>query len=298
VQQFQELATANMKELFRSLLTIERNEHAHLNKSGAIAQSFMQQLLLDTDLVMARHAVPAENEYLLRHSLQTSVLSMALAAESGYDDRSVVIVGMAGLLHDVGMQRVSPTIREAPRDLHPTEFLEVTRHVIYSTEIVERGRSVPQSLLLAVYQAHERSDGSGYPRGAKGNSIHLFARMIAIADTYLAMISPRPYRSALHPYTAIETIVRHAAKGLFDPNTVRAFLRVLSLYPIGSDVILSDGRAGRVLRSNRVDYDRPVVEILLDADGRPVSPTEIVDLADHADLRVQQATRLAGAAAT
>ena len=113
--------------------------------------------------------------------------------------------------------------------------------------------------------------------------IHLFARIGAVADTYLAMISPRNGRTGLAPYDAVEKLLYATRIGLFDPTVVRALLHAASLFPVGSMVTLSDGRTGRVSRSNRDRYDRPVVEI--DSAGSEDS-CEIVDLSAHGSLNV------------
>ena len=133
------------------------------------------------------------------------------------------------------------------------------------------------------YQIHERLNGSGYPRKRQHPQIHLFARIGAVADTYLAMVSPRNGRIGMTPYDAVEKLLYATRIGLFDASVVRALLHAVSLFPVGSVVKLSDGRSARVSRSNRDHYDRPVVEVLSD---NPSDDGQILDLAQEPSLAV------------
>ncbi|HEX4150561.1 MAG TPA: HD domain-containing phosphohydrolase, partial [Pirellulales bacterium] len=129
---------------------------------------------------------------------------------------------------------------------------------------------------LIAYQIHERCDGSGYPRRRQVATIHPLARIAAVADVFVALISPRAYRPALMPYYAMEYLLRGAAQGVFDLEAVRGLLTAVSLFPLGSHVMLSDGRTGKVLRSNRAAYNRPILSVAGSA-GQPLGSV-IVDL--------------------
>jgi hypothetical protein len=124
---------------------------------------------------------------------------------------------------------------------------------------------------LVAYQVHERPDGSGYPRGREKKCIHLFARILHVADAYLAMTAQRPFRLPLMPYAAMECLLRQAEKNRVDPDVMRSLLRVLSLFPIGSYVRLSDGSLAEVIRANPHSFSRPLVALVRDTKGQPVS---------------------------
>lgn len=120
---------------------------------------------------------------------------------------------------------------------------------------------IPNGSRMVAYQMHERCDGSGYPRRRQGNQIHPLAKIAAVADAFIALVSPRPHRPALLPYRAMELMVCDAHRGLYDSEVVRGLLHTVSLFPIGSCVKLNDGRMGTVVRSNHDAYTAPVVEI-------------------------------------
>ena len=109
----------------------------------------------------------------------------------------------------------------------------------------------------------------------------------AVADAYVALVSPRPHREGMAPYFALRQILIAARDGLFDQTVVRALLNTISLFPLGSYVGLSDGSIAKVVRSNGGSYDRPVVEVQRRS-GLPVKP-DWIDLSHAQELKVIRA---------
>lgn len=277
-------AAVRVKDLIAGLQSMRENHKAHIASGNVALYSIMDMMQQDLDVVLGQVVTPAEDRYLIQHSLAMAILGMAIATEMRFDERNVLLVGLTGLLHDMGMQRVPKDLRDLPRRLNDKEYQEVMKHVVYTAEILE-ARGLPSAVRLASYQIHERCDGSGYPRGKDRHQIHPIAHILAVADVYTALISPRPYRRAMLPYSAMEYLLRQTGNAVFDPQAIRGLLQVVSLLPVGSYLILNDNRVGRVIRSNP-EYDRPVIEVLFDADGRAVEPSEVVNLASNRELRV------------
>jgi HD-GYP domain-containing protein (c-di-GMP phosphodiesterase class II) len=189
------------------------------------------------------------------------------------------------------MLRVPPEIRNARGCLATADWIEITKHPIYSLEILQRIAGLPPVVPLVVYQIHERPNGKGYPRGRSGANIHSFAKVVQVADIYTALRSIRPYRPPLMPYAAMECLIRQAQNHDVEPDVVRALLRIQSLFPLASFVTLSDGSVARVLRSNRDDYTRPVVQLLQDSRGKAAESHKegiLIDLRES-PLSIQQA---------
>lgn len=232
------------------------------------------------------------------HALAMATLGMAIAIELEFDADNVEVVGLGGLLADIGMAQVPEELREAKRRLTANEFAKVQRHAIYTANMVERLPKIPDLVRLIVYQVHERPDGSGYPRGRVGNTIHPFASILHVADTYIAMTTARPHRPPMMPYAAMKQLLVMTQRRQIDSQAARAILHVLSLFPIGSYVALSDGSVGKVMRSNKQDYTNPIVARLQDANGERLdldSDSLLVDLSDS-DLSVAQALPQPGSA--
>jgi HD-GYP domain-containing protein (c-di-GMP phosphodiesterase class II) len=240
----------------------------------------------DMDLFVCMGINPTADSSLFAHSTHVSMLAVAIGAALGLDKRSLQNLGIGCLVHDAGMLHITPAIYMAKRVLESHEFYEIARHPIISADLLARNTNVPQSVRMIVYQMHERCNGSGYPRGSTTEMIHPLARIAAVADTYVALVSDRPYRPALLPYWAMSHVIKDVAVGLFDSKVVRALVHVTSLFPIGSYVLMSNGMVGKTIRSNGPVYDRPVVECCFPE--HPNEGPQIIDLTQHPELRITQ----------
>ena len=248
-----------------------------------IVHRLRNQLAKDRDSAVALAAQPLYDSYPVRHSVQSSLLSMALGIESGLPEDETLALGLGALVHDVGML-LMPARLIGAEAITDRDRRELVRHPQHAVAALEQSAQAHAESRQVAAQIHERLDGSGYPLGLLGGDIHRLSRLAMVADTFLAMIAPRPYRPPHEPYRAVEELLFAARRGRFDPAAVRTLLRVVSLFPVGSCVWLSDGRVARVQRSNRHAVDRPVV-VALDLERDP--PTlNVIDLALHPELAI------------
>jgi putative two-component system response regulator len=169
------------------------------------------------------YALEAKDKYTSGHSQRVAETSVAIAKELGMPQDSIDKIRLAGLVHDIGKIGVRESVLNKPCRLTDEEFnhikshCEIGEHIL--TPIVE-----DEEILKAVRHHHERYDGRGYPDGLSGEQIPLGARILAVADTYDAMTSERPYREAMSAEVTYTEIER--GKGTqFDPEVVDAFLR-------------------------------------------------------------------------
>ncbi len=206
------------------------------------------------------------DEYLYAHCLNVCLVTIAMTMNRGLSHDMVVDAAVGALLHDVGMLRIARSIRFAPRSLSDEEWVELERHPVLSIDTLERYCPLRPVSLIAAYQAHERGNMSGYPRGTAGRAIHPVAAIVAVADVYAAMTCPRPHRTAVTPFRAVTTLLHEAGGGRLERDAVRDFLDVMSLFPVGSLVKLTDDTKARVLRANGRKHKQPVV-VPLNADG-------------------------------
>jgi len=131
-----------------------------------------------------------------------------------------------------------------------------------------------------VLQVHERSDGSGYPRGLKGGEISELASIIGLLDTYVAMIKQRPYRDKFLQSYAVKFLINEA-KGLFPGKVLKVFLDQISLFPVHTHVRLNNKSIGLVLSTNKSQPMRPVIQLLYDSQGHKIEKKEIIRLSDN-----------------
>lgn len=247
-----------------------------------MAADYLREMTVDTDNVLSSTVDSlSKDDDLSARSLETSLLAMALGIEMNLDADNVKTLGLVGLVHDWGMIKVSQELTRKQGELTPLEYLEIQRHPIHSLELLQRISSLPTVVSVVAYQVHEQPDGHGYPRGRKGSAIHPFASILRAADCYVSLTSKRPYRLPMTPYAAMECMLKLGKLNSVDRTAVRALLHVLSLFPIGSYVALSDGSVGKVLRRNKDLYTQPIVNRIQDKDGEPIDvmdPDAIIDL--------------------
>lgn len=278
-----DVATADMTSFCKALESEERVSDRELFR---IARDFADMVAVDLDLlptIISLRSTP--DDFLYQHCVSVSALSMVIAAQLGFRHERVMEIGLAAMLQDVGMLRVPVSIRLAPRTLSESELEIIHLHPAYTVDYLESIPSLPRDVRYVGYQVHERVDQTGYPGKRGGSTIHIYAKIIAVADVYIAMTSPRPYRAAHTPYEAATTILQDCGLGHFDNRVVRALLDGISLFPTGSYLELDDGRQAKVVRANPNRHTRPVVNILR---GDGSASEEMLDLAASVDVRVSK----------
>jgi HD-GYP domain-containing protein (c-di-GMP phosphodiesterase class II) len=188
---------------------------------------------------------------------------------------------MGGMLHDVGKTLIPEEIINKPAKLTEHEYEIIKNHPELGFNYLQQIDSVSPLSRIVVYSHHERVDGSGYPRGLKGDKIHEFARVAAIADVFDALTSDRVYRDKWPTYKAAEYIMNHTEQ-LFDYQLVKKFLPQVSFYPNGSEIILSTGYRA-VVRAQNVGFPtRPVLRLIEDDESNELA--EELDLLKHMNI--------------
>jgi HD-GYP domain-containing protein (c-di-GMP phosphodiesterase class II) len=252
-------------------------------------EEFADLSSLDLDLlplIVSMQENSASPDFLFEHSASVSILSMSIAAQLGLNREQVSEVGLGALLQDIGMMRVPKEIRFAARPLTSEEWVEIRNHPIYTLNILDNIRALPDTVKFIAYQSHERGDQSGYPRQRSGMFVHQFAKITAVADAYVAMSRARPHREAFTPYAACKAILTDASANKFDRTIVRALLDTISLFPIGSTVELNNGTWAKVIRANPGFHTSPVV-YELNSDG--TSTGRMIDLSKEPRLCIVSA---------
>jgi putative nucleotidyltransferase with HDIG domain len=156
------------------------------------------------------------------HSSRVGAYAMALGAAMGMSDDDAEQLRVAAMLHDVGMLEVPESILNAPRSLTSDEQLLMRDHARHGAELTRVANFGPL-VQEAILSHHERVDGAGYPRGLRGDAIPLAARVLAVCDAYVAMISDRPQRPRITPEEAIGQL-RAGAGTAYDPSVVEMFV--------------------------------------------------------------------------
>ncbi len=202
----------------------------------------------------------SKQDVLTRNSVLCAMTSCLLAKWTKFPEKDWMQIAMAGLLHDIGNVKVDPAILNKTSRLTPDELQEVRQHTLYGFRLLENGTALNPGVWLTALQHHERIDGSGYPMKVKGDKIHPYAKIVAIADMYHAMTSNRNYKKAESPYLVLEELQTEAF-GKLDPLYVQTFIERATQFHNGVYVRLNDGRIGEIVFTDRNHPTRPMVSV-------------------------------------
>jgi HD-GYP domain-containing protein (c-di-GMP phosphodiesterase class II) len=225
------------------------------------------------------------NDYLFGHSVNVCVLSIMTGISLGYDELRLRDLGVGALLHDVGKVKIAPELLNKTGRLTNEEITEIKKHPAFGFEILRKNPDINLVSAHCAYQHHERYDGSGYPRKLKGEEIHQFAHVVAIADVYDALTSDAAYRKAVSVYEAL-SIISKAAGSYFEESLVNKFTENIAVYPIGSVVRLNNNQLGVVVDISRECKAKPVVRIIFDENRRQVTKLVEIDLSKNSRLYI------------
>ena len=240
-----------------------------------------QQMLQGTDL-------RTYNDYLYAHAVNVAVLSVMIGVNLDYNAIRLKELAWGALLHDLGEMVVPPEIAGKQGKLSPEEWLEVKKHPEQGFELMRKGsREIPMPVAHVAFQHHENFDGSGYPRRLKGDEIHEYARIVAVANVYDALVADRPFRPGFSSHIACEMMMTMAGRFL-DLDILKVFLERVASYPIGSVVRLSNGETGVVTEVPEGMPSRPKVKIIMDGSGALQKEEQERDLSTELTLFVDR----------
>jgi hypothetical protein len=204
-----------------------------------------------------------------RHAVTVAVHLLAVGRSIGLDRDALNSLATIGLLADTGKARLPRALLEKPGMLSASEHTIVKEHVRLGLEAVERSGALAGDVRAGIAQHHERLDGSGYPKGLQGDEISFWGRLAAIADSFAALVSPRPYAEALAPQEAMMSLYEWAGSS-FDEALVEQFVQAIGIFPVGSIVELSSGEIAMVIGHNRIRRLEPRVIVVTDAAREPL----------------------------
>ncbi len=247
---------SKLHETARSGLSLNVQAVSNLAKdlTDFINERKKQILLVDTQQFAEIY------DYVILHEMGSTVFAIIIGNYLKLPAYKLIELATACLIHEIGMARIPPRVYNSTKPLTTQEKQVLLAHPILSYNIVNAS-SFALPICLACLEHHERENGSGYPRRLLANKISLYGKIIAVACSYEAATAPRPYRTAKNPTTAIMELVKNENKQ-YDDTVLKALLYSISFFPIGTYVILSDGRPAQVVDVNPDDPRFPIVQIL------------------------------------
>jgi len=219
------------------------------------------------------------------HLLHVSVLSMSFASKLGFAKDDVLDLGIAALFHDVGKLHISSEILKKEGKLADDEFARIKDHPLLGSMILQGYQDVLGILPAVVaFEHHLRFDRKGYPKVPYPRPPHAASLIVSLCDVYDALAQKRSYKTDYPPDKIYEIMILEKGK-LFDPALLDRFFQVIGVWPIGTIVMLTDGRIAVVREVNEQDILKPKVEVV-----HPEATGEIIDLFEEKDgLQVREA---------
>lgn len=217
------------------------------------------------------------DDYTYMHSVAVCAMMVGLAKQLGLDAEQTRLAGMAGLMHDLGKALMPMEVLNKPGKLTDAEFNIIKTHPSEGHRMLLTGRDVSPIVLDVCLHHHEKTDGSGYPKGLKADEISLFAKMGAVCDVYDAITSNRPYKLGWDPAESLRKMAEWA-NGHFDGKVFQAFVKSLGIYPIGSLVKLTSGRLGVVIEQTGKSLTTPSVKVFFSTKSNMRIIPEVIDL--------------------
>jgi cyclic di-GMP phosphodiesterase len=230
----------------------------------------------DAMLLLARMKEKGVNT--LDRAMGVSIYMITFGRFLSLPREQIDLLGMLGLLQDVGKLRLPANLLNKQEALTEAELEICKGHVAHSVAILAETPGLPDELTALAALHHERVDGSGYPAGLKGGQIGLFGGMAGLIDNFDALTEPRPYGQLLAPAAALR-VLYDQRDTKFDGPLVEQFIQCIGTYPVGALVELHAGEIGIVIAHNPTMKLFPRVMVVLDMHKKPLKPTKIIEKA-------------------
>jgi HD-GYP domain-containing protein (c-di-GMP phosphodiesterase class II) len=277
---------ARSLDVLRAIATAVRTGHDFdLTGVSWAVENLVEQTLAQPAASLLLATVKSHDEYTFYHSVNVSILALTVGRMVGMSEEQLKVLGLGSLLHDIGKVRVAAAILQHPGRLEQEQWAEIKLHPQEGAETILAAAGPGQEVAAVVaFEHHARFDGNGYPAVHERPSPHFFSRLTTVADTYDAITTRRAYRRAETPHRALNVLLKGTGVQ-YDPDVVRAFIRMVGVYPPGSLLRLNTGEVVMVTRQGP-DPERPMAvliktappgEVLVDPEPIVVDPEQVME---------------------
>ena len=240
--------------------SIKALKEMNLDAVSNCAAEIVDKLMGADDYIHDMETIKAYDENTFEHCINVAITAVTMGIGLGYNYYRLKNLAVGSLMHDIGKQLVPVDIINKKGRLTDAEMQVVKEHPTYGYNILSKEINAYSSTREIVHQHHENWDGSGYPRGLKGEEIYELAMVTHVCDVFDALISKRSYKEAFTYHTAIE-ILKEGTDTMFQPEFVEAFFKYVPVYHKGSEVQLTNGDTALVYKNNRGDMLEPIIKL-------------------------------------
>ena len=277
-----------LSQIFEKL---RKNEPIESKAVDQIAQGVLALVREERDsAISAILGSMAKGTDLAKAGVNSAILSSVIGLTLKLPPYRLSYLAAGALLHDSGMLRIPDSIVKKKGSLSEDEAQKVRAHPLLSYRIITKELMYPDDVGLVGLQHHERWDSEGYPRKTGGEAIDVLARIVSVADAFEAMVSEKSYRNSMIGYAAMKALLSDNSRR-FDPDILKAFIKSMGIYPIGSTVLLNNSAIARVIETHPDAPLRPKLRIIVDEFNKRYEGDEgdIVDLVAEKTLFIARA---------
>ena len=219
--------------------------------------------------------------------VNVSLLSMLIGVALKIPEEAIKKIGLGGLLYDIGMINVPKQILNKFGKYNEEEFRTMQKHTVYGYRIMKHILRLENDVATIALTHHEYYNGKGYPRALSGDQIHIYSKIVAIAQAIDGMLKNHTayFKDKMSLSAAMKEIMKEASTK-FDPSIVKVFVSILGVYPVGSVVVLNDSRHALVFRLHKNFPIRPVVKVISNDESKYISNGETIDLLNKKDIYI------------
>jgi HD-GYP domain-containing protein (c-di-GMP phosphodiesterase class II) len=243
----------------------------------AAVGSMTRSIERNPDAMMLLFRIRKRGVEAFNRAVDTSIHMITFGRFLQFPSERLDLLGLGGLLLDLGMLTLPDTILHKKETLAEDEYELTKTHVMHAVNIIRAAPGLPDGLEEIVLQHHERQDGSGYPQGLRDRQITINGAIAGLVDSYSAITSKRTFADQESPSNALIKLYRLRGK-LYQDALVEQFIQCLGIYPVGSMVELNTGEVAIVIAQNLVRRLQPRVMVVLDRSLNPIQPQLIIDL--------------------
>jgi len=256
------------KELF---INSKTGKSLEMSKAKKIVNTYVENYFKKPDLLVSMTRLKNFDDYTFSHSINVCILSIALGKKIGLDAEELKVLGLGGLLHDIGKMEISPDIINKPGKLTDKEYKIIQQHPLLGYNMLKKLPNMGKKSLLVVLQHHENVDGSGYPFHFGEAKLSKYSQIVSIVNVYDVLTSETTYKKSISPSNALKKMLDLGGKH-YNNLFLRFFIDILGIYPAGTILELNTNELAVVLEANRKELTKPKVLIIRDQEEKFIKP--------------------------
>jgi HD-GYP domain-containing protein (c-di-GMP phosphodiesterase class II) len=270
--------------LTKTFQELKGNQPLNVQNARQIVDGLIKNLLTNKNLLLMLTSIKGQDENMFMHGVNVAVFTLLQAEVLGLEDKYLIDMGMASLLHDIGKLGLP---RDAINSLEAKSQNELTEEDrkqqvfqdITGAKILLESEGIPVLAAIAAFEHNMRYDMQGPPRKIYGKSLNLVSMMLAISDYYDKLRRSPEYYKEGGPEKAYDEMMAESGKR-FHPDLLENFFTVIGVFPPGTLVELDTGEIALVIQASMLDKKRPQVEIIYNSDGEKYQEPRIVNLVE------------------